>query len=169
MCAICERKIIRERAIAKRMEQENIPTEMRAVFERGAKFGELQTALFLRTSTEATIAQIQPYMELLKAMGASDKAAGETGALEAMAAMSDELMSEGLSLVFGKESPEAVVLLNELETIHGTTLTEARAKAKSPHEHGPAVDVVGVDVGELLAAIFGLSKPEKPAPSKNKH
>lgn len=143
MCKKCRDKI-RERAISAQMAQENIPLEMRAIFERGAKFGELQAALFLETSTRVGNDMATPIIALLEALG--DKDAGrELETIKTMEAIYKHQFKEGAELAFGKPSPESKDKVNVLREIHDLPLMDIGHGAEPQGRKDPT--------GDLLAEI----------------
>lgn len=122
MCHVCRAKI-RERAIAKQMEMESIPVEMRAVFERGAKFGELQAGLFAQAEYIRTVGPVTELINLLKKFGDTELEESSNQALDLQRALAVHQMSEGCAITYGKQNAGSIARLNVLEGIHGLELT----------------------------------------------
>jgi hypothetical protein len=136
MCRKC-RNIIRERAITAQMDQENIPVELRAIFERGAKFGELQAALFLEKMTRSVEEETAPVLAIMSLLGGEglDK---ELTSLSTMKAVYQEQFEEGSAIIFGKIGPESRDRVNVLRQIHDLPLMEV---GKSGEDSKPGFEM----------------------------
>jgi hypothetical protein len=160
MCRKCRDKI-RESAITAQMEQENIPVEMRAIFERGAKFGELMAALFLEKMTRNVEEETAPVLIMMSLLGGGEGMEKELTSLQTMQAVYQEQFEEGTAIVFGKISSDTRDKANVLRKVHGLPLIEVGCKdeptkegyAPSLAEQQRQADKAGVTVKELLDKI----------------
>lgn len=142
MCINCRNKI-RERAITKQMDQEQIPVDSRAIFERGAKFGELMAALFLEKSTRDMVEETTPILALMAILSDDKTMDDKLVSIETMQAVYKHQVMEGGQLTFGKFTGDSKIKVNALRAIHELPLLDSDPAAGKK-------DPIGDMLAELL-------------------